>query len=184
MISDFGMRISDCKNGTKSEHGLRLDFGDRAKFMSKKSSSHLSIALKSALRDLKFAIMTGAMLLALCFSVEAQQPTKISRIGYLGGVPPSANEARIEAFGQGLRELGYVEGKNIVIEWRSSEGKTDRLPGLAAELVRLKVDVIVTGGSPATRSAREATVTIPIVMTQDGDPVGSGFVASLARPGG
>jgi putative tryptophan/tyrosine transport system substrate-binding protein len=114
----------------------------------------------------------------------AQQPKKVPRIGYLGGVPPSANEARIEAFGEGLRELGYVEGKNIVIEWRSSEGKTDQLPGLAAELVRLKVDVIVTGGSPATRSAKEATVTIPIVMTQDGDPVGNGFVDSLARPGG
>jgi len=188
MISDFGMRISNCKRRIKREHGLRSDFGDRVKVMSKKFlnqfSSHFSIDLKSALRNLESTIVTGAMLFALCFSVEAQQPTKIPRIGYLGGVPPSANEARIEAFGQGLRELGYVEGKNIVIEWRSSEGKTDRLPGLAAELVRLKVDVIVTGGSPATRSAREATVTIPIVMTQDGDPVGSGFVASLARPGG
>ena len=92
--------------------------------------------------------------------------------------------ARTEAFRQGLRELGYVEGKNIVIEWRSAEGKRDRLPSLAAELVRLKVDVIVTAGPPATRSTKEATVTIPIVMAQDSDPVGSGFVASLARPGG
>ena len=97
---------------------------------------------------------------------------------------PSANSARIEAFRQGLRELGYVEGKNIVIEWRYAEGKLDRLPALAAELVRLKVDIIVTAGAPATRAAKEATVTIPIVMTQVGDPVGSGFVASLARPGG
>jgi putative ABC transport system substrate-binding protein len=91
---------------------------------------------------------------------------------------------RIEAFRQGLLELGYVEGKSIIIEWRSAEGTLDRLPALAAELVRLKVDVIVTGGSPTTRAAKEATVTIPIVMAQDGDPVGNGFVASLARPGG
>ena len=92
--------------------------------------------------------------------------------------------ARIEAFRQGLRELGYVEGKNIVIEYRYAEGNLDRLPALAAELVRLKVDVIVTGGGPNTRAAKEATNTIPIVMAQDGDPVANGFVTSLARPGG
>ena len=115
---------------------------------------------------------------------EAQQPKKVPRIGFLSGVSPSAISARIEAFRQGLRELGYVEGKNIVIEWRYAEGKLDRLPALAAELVRLKVDVIVTGGPPATRSAKQATATIPIVMAFDDDPVGSGFVASLARPGG
>lgn len=114
----------------------------------------------------------------------AQQAKKVPRIGYLGGISPSANSARIDSFREGLRELGYVEGKNIVIEWRHAEGKIDRLPALAAELVRLKVDIIVTGGPPATRSAKEATVTIPIVMTQDTDPVGNGFVASLARPGG
>ena len=110
--------------------------------------------------------------------------TKVPRIGFLAAASPSAIPARIEAFRQGLRELGYVEGKNIVIEWRSAEGKLDRLPALAAELVRLKVDVIVTGGPAATRAAKEATVTIPIVMAQDNDPVGNGFVASLARPGG
>ena len=125
-----------------------------------------------------------AMLFALCSSAEAQQPTKVPRIGYLTAASPSANSARIEAFRQGLRELGYVEGKNIVIEWRSAEGKLDRLPALAAELVRLKVDVIVTAGPSATRAAKEATSTIPIVMAQDTDPVGNGFVASLARPGG
>ena len=124
------------------------------------------------------------MLFALCFSAEAQQPTKVPRIGYLSAASPSANAARIEAFRQGLRELGYVEGKNIVIEWRYAEGKLDRLPALAAELVRLKVDIIVTAGPTATRAAKEATSTIPIVMAQDGDPVGNGFVASLARPGG
>ncbi len=124
------------------------------------------------------------MLLALCVSAEAQHATKIPRIGYLTGTSFSTNAARNEAFRQGLRELGYVEGKNIVIEWRSAEGKLDRLPALAAELVRLKVDVIVAGGPPATRAAKEATATIPIVMAQDTDPVASGFVASLARPGG
>ena len=92
--------------------------------------------------------------------------------------------ARIEAFRQGLRDLGYVEGKNIVIEWRSAEGKLDRLPALAAELVRLKVNIIVTAGPTATGPAKEATTTIPIVMAFDTDPVGNGFVASLARPGG
>jgi putative tryptophan/tyrosine transport system substrate-binding protein len=125
-----------------------------------------------------------AMLFALCSSAGAQQPAKVPRIGYLSVSSPSAMSTRIEAFRQGLRELRYVEGKNIVIEWRSAEGKRDRLPSLAAELVRLKVDIIVTAGPPATRSAKEATVTIPIVMAQDGDPVASGFVASLARPGG
>ena len=126
-----------------------------------------------------------AMLIALCSFAEAQQPTKIPRIGYPSPGSLSANAARIEAFRQGLRELGYVEGKNIFIEWRSGgEGKEDRVPALVAELVRLKVDVIVTGGPTATRAAKEATATIPIVMTQVGDPVGSGFVASLARPGG
>ena len=124
------------------------------------------------------------MLFALCSSAEAQQPTKIPRIGFLTRRSLSAISARIEAFRQGLRELGYVEGKNIVIEWRYAEGKLDRLPALAAELVRLKVDVIVTSGPTATRAAKEATSTIPIVMAQDADPVGNGFVASLARPGG
>jgi putative ABC transport system substrate-binding protein len=123
-------------------------------------------------------LVTGAAI------ADAQQPKKIPRIGYLSANFPTTNPARIEAFRQGLRELGYVEGKNIVIEWRSAEGKLDRLPALAAELVRLKVDIIVTAGPPPTRSAKEATVTIPIVMGFDGDPVGNGFVASLARPGG
>jgi putative ABC transport system substrate-binding protein len=125
-----------------------------------------------------------ALLFALCFSAEAQQPTKIPRIGYLAPNSLSVLVARTEAFRQGLRDLGYVEGKTILIEWRSVEGKLDRLPALAAELVRLNVDVIVTAGPTATRPAKEATSTIPIVMTLDIDPVGTGFVASLARPGG
>ena len=114
---------------------------------------------------------------------QAQQPNKISRIGYLIAVSPSASANRVKAFQQGLRELGYAERNNIVIEYRYAEGKLDRLPALAAELVRLKVDIIVTAGGQATRAAKEATLTIPIVMTNDPDPVASGFVASLARPG-
>jgi len=125
-----------------------------------------------------------AMLLALCVSADAQQPKKVPRIGYLGANSPSVNPSRIEAFRQGLRELGYVEGKNIVIEYRRAEGKFDRLPDLAAELVRLKVDVIVTSGPAATHAAKEATKTIPIVMAFDNDPVGNGFATSLARPAG
>jgi len=133
----------------------------------------------------KITVLTlCAMLFALCFPAQAQQPTKIPRIGYLIGLSPAGFAVRLDAFRQGLRELGYVEGKNIVIEWRSSEGKTDRLPGLAAELVRLKVDVIVSTGPPGTRATKEATSTIPIVMEQDPDPIGNGFVASLARLGG
>ena len=130
------------------------------------------------------AILIAVILFAVAVLGEAQQPKKVPRIGFLNGVPPSTISGRVEAFRQGMRELGYVEGKNIVIEWRSSEGKADRLPALAAELVRLKVDVIVTGGPTVTRVAKEATSTIPIVMAYDDDPVGSGFVASLARPGG
>jgi putative ABC transport system substrate-binding protein len=125
-----------------------------------------------------------ATLFALCPSAEAQQAEKVPRIGYLSGSPASSIKARTEAFRQGLRDLGYVKGKNIMIEWRSGEGKRDRFPAVAADLVRLKVDLIVTAGPLVTRAAKEATSTIPIVMAQDPDPVGNGFVASLARPGG
>jgi putative tryptophan/tyrosine transport system substrate-binding protein len=130
------------------------------------------------------SIMVAAMLLAVCVSAEAQQAKKVPRIGFLFVSSLSSNSARAEAFRQGLRELGYVEGKNIIIDWRSAEGKPDRLLVLASELVRLKLDVVVTAGPAATRPAKEATVTTPIIMAQDTDPVGNGFVASLARPGG
>jgi len=129
-------------------------------------------------------VLLIGLTLASVHLADAQQPTKVSRIGYLTGTTPDGQLDRIEAFRQGLRELGYVEGKNIVIEWRSAEGKLDRLPARAAELVRLKVDIIVTAGPSATRAAKEATNTIPIVISQDPDPVGNGFVASLAQPGG
>jgi putative tryptophan/tyrosine transport system substrate-binding protein len=130
------------------------------------------------------SILVAVVLLAVAVLAQTQQSAKVPRIGYLTGATPDGQSARIEAFRQGLRELGYVEGKNIVIEYRYAEEKLDRLPALAAELVRLKVDVIVTGGSLNTRAAKNATNAIPIVMAQDADPVGNGFVASLARPGG
>jgi len=117
-------------------------------------------------------------------SAKAQQPTKIPRVAYLGGASPSAIAYRTDVFRQQLRELGYVEGKNIIVDFRLAEEKLDRLPALAADLVRLKVDVIATAGGTSTRAAKQATATIPIVMVQDNDPVGNGFVHSLARPGG
>ena len=127
------------------------------------------------------SILVVVVLLAVAVVAEAQQPKKVPRIGYQSA---GSSGEREEAFRQGLRELGYVEGQNIVIEWRFAEGKPDQVPRNAAELVRLKVDVIVTGGSTDTRAAKGATSTIPIVMTNDSDPVGTGIVASLARPGG
>jgi ABC-type uncharacterized transport system substrate-binding protein len=137
-----------------------------------------------AMRKAIFSILLAVVLLAVAVLAEAQQPKKVSRIAYLAASPASANAGRLEAFRQGLREFGYVEGENIVIEARYADGKFDRLPALAAELVRLKVDVIITAGPPVTRAVKEATATIPVVMAQDGDPVGNGFVASLARLGG
>src|SRR5262245_19858911 len=126
-----------------------------------------------------------AILFALSFSVQAQQPGKVSHIGYLtGSASLSNNPTWHEAFREGLRERGHIEGKNIIVEMRSNEGKDDRQPPVARDLARLKVDVIVTVGSGDTQAAKDATATIPIVMIQAGDPVGAGFVASLARPGG
>jgi putative ABC transport system substrate-binding protein len=129
-------------------------------------------------------LLLALAVLATPLAPQAQQPTKVPRIGLLGGGSASANAVRIDAFRQGLRELGYVEGKNIVIEELWAEGKADRLPVLVAELVRLKVDVIVSAGPTVTRAVKEAKVTTPVVMGFDDDPVGSGFVSSLARPGG
>jgi putative tryptophan/tyrosine transport system substrate-binding protein len=131
-----------------------------------------------------FGLTLSAMLFALCFPAVAQQPAKVPHIGFLSAASPSAMSTRLAPFKQGLRELGYVEGKNISIESRYAEGKLDHLRELATELVRLKVAVMVSGGPAVTRPIKEVTSTIPIVMTQDSDPVGSGLVASLARPGG
>lgn len=125
-----------------------------------------------------------ALLFVLCVSAEAQRPAKIHRIGLLSGGSPGA-DPRVDVIRQGLRQLGYVEGQNIILEFRWSEGRNDRFPDLAADLVRLQADVIVvTTGEPAILALKQATNTIPIVMTSVGDPVGRGFIASLARPGG
>jgi len=132
------------------------------------------------------ACLLGAFLFALCLPAEAQQPKKVSRIGYLSVLDPARESARAEAIRLALRALGYIEGQNIAIEYRYAEGKRDRYPELAAELVRLKVDIIVVaGGDMWIRAAKNATKTIPIVMTGGGsDPVEAGIIESLARPGG
>ena len=136
----------------------------------------------------------GACVALVCFLVAnhaaaplaagAQQPPKIPRIGFLGATSRSAGAPFLEAFRQGLRELGYVEGQNIFIDYRWAEGRLDQFPALAGELIQLRVDVIVTWSNPAVTALQQATRTIPIVVAPMGDPVGSGFVASFARPGG
>ncbi|HXV83663.1 MAG TPA: ABC transporter substrate-binding protein [Candidatus Binatia bacterium] len=133
-----------------------------------------------------FGLVLFAMLFALCFSAQAQQAKKVPRIGYLAGTNPATESTRIEAIRLALRELGYTEGQNLVIEYRYGEAKPNRLPQLAAGLVDLKVDIIVAaGGTNVVRAAKNATKTIPIVMMGGGvDPVKSGFVKSLAQPGG
>ncbi len=123
-------------------------------------------------------------LLAAPLAADAQQLAKIPRIGYLGANSPSAGARFLESFRQGLRELGYVEGQNIFIDYRWAEGRPDRFPALAGELIDLRVEVIVIEGSSAVAALQQATRTIPIVVAIMGDPVGSGFIASLARPGG
>jgi putative ABC transport system substrate-binding protein len=157
--------------------------------MRKKQSSmdlrFLSGNLKSKIQNLKWmGIFAIVFTFAFCGAVgQAQQAKKVHRIGYLSAGTSSSEALRLEAFREGLRQRGYVEGQNIIIEVRYAEGRPERLPDLAADLVRLKVDVIVTGGT-LVRAAKDATSTIPIVMLFSSDPVGNGLVASLARPGG
>ena len=129
-------------------------------------------------------LAVGASAIAAPLAAFAQQAGKVWRIGFLGGGLPSTSKSNVEGLQQGLRDLGYVEGKDFVLDFRWGEGRNDRLPELAAELVRAQVHVIVTGGEPAIRAAQKATATVPIVMGAVGDPVGAGFAASLARPGG
>src|SRR5215831_3413938 len=123
-------------------------------------------------------------MLAVAVTVEAQQPGKIFRIGYLDSSNASGSAAPVDAFRQELSKLGWIEGKNLAIEYRFAEQKSERLPELAADLVRLKVDLIVVAETSPALAAKRATTTIPIVMVTPGDPVGSGLIASLARPGG
>ena len=161
----------------------------------------LGIDLKSAFRNLKSAILVGALLFALrflgvlvfalcsvllapCSSVEAQQSKKLPRIGFLDPTSPTVSAARIEAFREGLREIGYTEGKNIAIDYRFADGKSERLRDLASELLGLKVDVIITRAIPGAVAAKQATTTIPIVFVGVADAVAAGLVSSLAHPGG
>src|SRR5215831_13488911 len=152
------------------------------------SSQRLAVTRKTGANPMFRSIVIWLLLLTVLLfpisPVQAQQQKKIPRIGYLGLSAAPTSTYRADAFRQGLRQLGYVEGKDFVIEYRSADGKVDRLNELAAELVRLKVDAIVSPGPAPTRAAKAATATIPIVMTADPDPVGNGFVASLAHPGG
>jgi putative ABC transport system substrate-binding protein len=131
-----------------------------------------------------FLAGTGAVLLAAPLVAEAQQKRKVYRIGFILTAAPNEVGYLIKALSEGLRELGYVEGRNVVFERRFAEGRQERLPALAAELVRLDVDVIVTGSNPVIAAVKQATATIPVVMGVSRDPVGAGFIASLARPGG
>ena len=133
-------------------------------------------------RRVCFVLVALALLVAPL--AAAQPPAKVPRIGYLGSGSPSAGAPLLEAFRQGLRELGYVEGQNLFIDYRWGEGRPERFPALAGELINLRVGVIVTASNPAVTALQQATRTIPIVVAILGDPVGSGFVASLARPGG
>src|SRR3989337_147836 len=126
----------------------------------------------------------GAMLLALNFSAEAQQSGKIPRIGFLGNSTPALEENLVGPFREGLRDLGYVEGKNILIEYRWAEGKYDRFPALIGELIAQKVDIIVTAGTPASLAVKKAAPSIPLVMIAVGDPIGTGLTKSPPEPGG
>jgi putative ABC transport system substrate-binding protein len=131
-----------------------------------------------------FLVAACCPLFALPLAADAQQPAKMPRVGFLGNSTAALEANLVGPFREGLRDLGYVEGRNILIEYRWAEGKYERFPGLIAELIALKVDVIVTAGTPAALAVRKATTSIPLVMVAVGDPVGSGLVASLARPGG
>jgi putative ABC transport system substrate-binding protein len=130
------------------------------------------------------SILIAVVLLAVGVEVEAQQPKKVPKIGYLSNSDSATESTRSEAFRRGLRDLGYIEGKNILVEDRDAEGNNERMPSLVAELVQLKVDVLVVGSLPSMRAAKQATKTIPIVMVTTQDPVVTGFIESLARPGG
>ena len=157
-------------------------------FSTKRVSDSCSGNRKSKIENRKLVgIFALAVAFAICGAVaQAQQAKKTSRIGYLSAGDPSNESARAEAIRLALRELGYIEGQNLAIEYRYAEGKVDRLPELAAELVRLKMDIIVAaGGTAVIRAAKNATSTIPIVMLGQGlDPVEAGLIETLARPGG
>jgi putative tryptophan/tyrosine transport system substrate-binding protein len=170
VLNDFGLRI--------------LNFGLSTRTMERISGgSHSGRNLKSAFRNPKSAILVCALLFAVSFPAEAQQTGKVLRIGFLDASTASGIAGLVVAFWQEMGKHGWIEGRNITVEYRFAEQKIERLPELAAELVRLKVDLIVVTATPPALAAKSATTTIPIVMTNAGDPVGAGLVVSLARPG-
>src|SRR4030095_15426686 len=142
-------------------------------------SSQSSVVSKSA-----FCLAMGTMLFALCGFTEAQQPAKVHRIGFLGNSTAALEANLIGPFREGMSALGYIEGQNIFIEYRWAEGKYERFPELIGELVRLKVEIIVTAGTPAAVAVKKAAPTMPLVMAAGRDPIGTGLTASLAQPGG
>ena len=164
----------------------RMVLGSSADNLKSKTCGEPSRTSQKRPRGLKLVgqLVIAFVLLVVGAVAQAQQPNKVPRVVFLSVQPPSFLAARFDAFRHGLRELGYTEGKNIVVEYMHSDGSQDRLPAVLTEIIRRQTDVIVTGGSQATRAAKQGTSTIPIVMAQDNDPLGAGFVASLARPGG
>ena len=170
-ILDFRLRINKHEkplNATKTTNLRYLILDCRSYVMTKKI----------------FVALLATLMLSSVFLARAQQRGKVPRIGFLAAPSPSFFSTRMNAFRDGLHDLGHVEGRNIAIEYRYAGGKLDRLPALAAELVRLKVDVIVTSSAPGALAAKNATSTIPVVFVTAGDPVDMGLVTSLARPGG
>jgi putative ABC transport system substrate-binding protein len=173
----------------KAKEILDFGLGEKTRMNDKRAYRNMlsrSDNRKSKIKNLKWV---GLFATVVAFTVcgaraEAQQPKKVPRIGYVDAGSPATTGHRAKAFVQGLRDLGYVEGENIVIDYRWAEGKLESLPAFVADFVRLKVDVIVSSATPAIRFAKEQTGTIPVVMAGVTDPVGSGLVASLARPGG
>jgi putative ABC transport system substrate-binding protein len=182
-LNNFRFLILGC--GEKQMHNtFRIWFGFSS---SGNRKSKACPELSRSIQNLKWGgIVAIGITFAICVAVaQAQRPEKVRRVGHLAVNSPSADRHLDETFKRTLRELGWVEGQNITIQYRSAEGKTDRLPEIAAELVRLNVDVILsTGGTPGAQAAKKATGTIPIVFTSSGDPVATGLVTSLARPGG
>jgi putative ABC transport system substrate-binding protein len=177
---DFGLPILDWGHGDKN---MIKNFSIQ---LSMSSSDNPKSKIQKRPRRLKWdGLVTLVIAFVMCGAVvHAQQPGKVARIGFLDPSTASGSAGLVEVFRQEVRKLGWIEGKNITIEYRFAEGKADRRPELAAELVRLKVDLIVVTSTGSALAAKRATTTIPIVMTSSGDPVGAGLIASLARPGG
>ena len=170
--------------GTSRASGLRVRQARRCLLIQLQRPNLFTGQVAPMISRRRFLSAASISILATSRAAEAQPARRVWRLGALDVVSMASNAANLEAFRQGLRELGYVEGQDFVIEYRSADGQAERFPGLVTELLRLNVDVIVTRGTPAVSAAKQKTSTTPIVMASSGDPVGSGVVASLARPGG